>query len=279
MDLKIITPIFTIGKLLALTPSTTKNLSPTSFQKLYSILVFLFYICGTTLSFVNRKSHYSKLSVMQLVLRVLLDVDLFVHSFYTVIVVGLFKRHQWIIIITKLETVQYENDNERRYYSTFVVSHLVLLLMTVFAFYVWIDFFGVDFLQLYLVEYLQMYSQFFYTLSACTILKMILSRYRHQNIAVTQKLKSGKQLSAPILYQIKRNLLVLRQIVDIFNDVFGWTVLLNVFFGALRSLIYLDVALKGDDSFNSDNHFENSLQILSHVGVILFYWVSVLFCI
>jgi hypothetical protein len=130
MDLKIITPIFTIGKLLALTPSTTKNLSPTSFQKLYSILVFLFYICGTTLSFVNRKSHYSKLSVMQLVLRVLLDVDLFVHSFYTVIVVGLFKRHQWIIIITKLETVQYENDNERRYYSTFVVSHLVLLLVT-----------------------------------------------------------------------------------------------------------------------------------------------------
>jgi hypothetical protein len=69
-----------------------------------------------------------------------------------------------------------------------------------------------------------------------------------------------------ILIKVKNNLVKLRQTVDSFNDLFGWTILLNVMFVALRSLIYFDVVLR----LNKELY---RLQIISHAGVMLFNWV------
>jgi hypothetical protein len=76
---------------------------------------------------------------MQFALRVLLDVNLYAHNFH---------------LRRNLETVEYHQNNETSPYLTFIISHLVLWSVTAFAFYVWIDFFGVAFLKLYNVEHL-----------------------------------------------------------------------------------------------------------------------------
>ncbi|KAJ3617749.1 hypothetical protein MTP99_006843 [Tenebrio molitor] len=91
---------------------------------------------------------------MQFALRVLLDVNLYAHNFHTTIVIGLFNRDKWSILRRNLETVEYHQNNETSPYLTFIISHLVLWSVTAFAFYVWIDFFGVAFLKLYNVEHL-----------------------------------------------------------------------------------------------------------------------------
>jgi hypothetical protein len=99
MDFEIITKIFAIGKYLALTPPGTTNVSPTLFQKLYVVLVFSVYIAGIVINFYSRNSLYlvANLPTMQLVVRVLLTANLLAHSYYSIIVVGLLKRHKWIV--------------------------------------------------------------------------------------------------------------------------------------------------------------------------------------
>jgi hypothetical protein len=75
-----------------------------------------------------------------------------------------------------------------------------------------------------------------------------------------------------ILLKVKRNLLVLKETVDHFNDIFGWAILLNIFFGSLRGLIYLDDAIKGVDSIK--NVSKNYWQTASQFFFVLLFWVS-----
>jgi hypothetical protein len=265
MDFEIITKIFAIGKYLALTPAGTTNVSPTLFQKLYVVFVFSVYIAGIVINFYSRNSLYLNLPTMQLVLRVLLTADLLAHSYYSIIVVGLFKRHKWIVLIKNLKSVENKNSTIRWYYLLFVWSHILLLLVTTFIFYAWIKRLGLEFFKIYLGEYLQMYALFFNTLLCRIVLKMILTRYRHQSTLMSH-LVGKKNPQLHILIKVKNNLVKLRQTVDSFNDLFGWTILLNVMFVALRSLIYFDLVLR----LNKD---EYALQIISHAGVMLFNWV------
>jgi hypothetical protein len=167
---------------------------------------------------------------VQFALRVLLDVNLYAHNFHTTIVIGLFKRDKLSILRRNLETVEYHQNNEISPYLTFIISHLVVLWsVTAFAFYVWIDFFGVAFLKLYNVQYLQMYSQFFYILVAFIILKMVRSKYNYQNVYLKEQLLIRKSLPVLILIKTQNNVLVLRETLNIINDIFGWTILLNIF--------------------------------------------------
>jgi hypothetical protein len=145
MDIEIITKIFAIGKYLALTPAGITNVSPTLFQKLYVVFVFSAYIAGIVINFYSRNSLYLKLPTMQLVVRVLLTANLLAHSYYSIIVVGLLKRHKWIVLIKNLKSVENKNSTTRWYYMIFVGSHILLLLMTTFTFYAWINLLGLDF--------------------------------------------------------------------------------------------------------------------------------------
>jgi hypothetical protein len=275
MDLGPIKTIFSFGSLLALTPPKIENVTISTPRKLYIIAVFLFYSVWSIVIFISRKSHYSRLALIPSVLQILLEVDLLTYGFYTLIVVGLMKRKQWSLLIRNLERVECEVNNKKSLYWIFFVSNAIYFGMIAFTFYVWVDVLGLKFLKFYCVESLQVYSQFFYIVLGCLILKMIQSRYKYQKFLLNRHLTlARKQLSNLILLKVKRNLLVLKETVDHFNDIFGWPILLNIFFASLRGLIYLDNAIKGADSI--DNVPQNYWQVASHIVVVLFYWVSLI---
>jgi hypothetical protein len=115
------------------------------------------------------------------------------HNFFIIIIISMFKQWKLTISIKNLKTVGYHQVNERSPCLTFIISHLVLRTVTVFAFYVWIDFFSVSLLKLYCGEYLLLYSQFFYTLRACIILKMVLLRYRDQTVFLKEQVTSRRR--------------------------------------------------------------------------------------
>jgi gustatory receptor len=261
--------VFMIGKYLALTPTNPKDMSPTRFHKFYAIFVFSCYALDTINSFYNRRSFYLKLSMMQVVLRVLLTTDLIANTFYSIIVACLLKRHKWSVLIKNLRVVENKSSTMRWYYFTFVALHVLLLTMAILTFYVWIEFFGLDFFKLYLGEYLQIYLLFFNNMTTCIVLGLMLTRYRYQNTLMS-RLVTRKLLHLPLLTKIKNNLFVLRQTVDAFNDLFGWSILFNIFFGGLRSLICFDVLL----SFRGNGLGANALQMFFHLEVMLFHLVS-----
>jgi hypothetical protein len=157
----------------------------------------------------------------------------------------------------------------------FFVSNAIYLAVSVYTVSVWTRALGVRFVNTYIFELLPVYSQFFITVSICVILKMIQSRYKYQKVLLIRHFtQARKQLSYLILLKIKRSLLVLKDAVDLFNDIFGWNILLSIFFGALRSLIYIETTIRREDNVRGHDVAENYWQAAARVSYAFFYWVS-----
>ncbi|CAH1380236.1 unnamed protein product, partial [Tenebrio molitor] len=249
MDLGAIKTIFSFGSLLALTPPKIQDLTITTPRKLYTVAMFLLHLIGLSTILVSKKWQFSQSMFLSSVLRILHEAVLFTCSFYTLIVVGLTKRRQWFLLVRHLGRVECEINNAKSLYMIFFVSNAIYLAVSVYTVSVWTRALGVRFVNTYIFELLPVYSQFFITVSICVILKMIQSRYKHQKILLIRHFtQARKQLSYLILLKIKRSLLVLKDAVDLFNDIFGWNILLSIFFGALRSLIYIETTIRREDN-------------------------------
>jgi hypothetical protein len=125
--------------------------------------------------------------------------------------------------------VECEPNNKKSLHFIFFVSNAADAVMIVFVFYIWIKIIGgARLFKMHTLEFLQAYSQSFYNVLALVILPMILSRYKYQYFLLNQHFApTRKQLSKVVLLKIKRNLLVLREVVDLFCNIFGWTILLS----------------------------------------------------
>jgi hypothetical protein len=86
--------------------------------------------------------------------------------------------------------------------------------------------------------------------------------------------QAPKQLSQLTLLKVKRSLLVLKDAVDLFNDIFGWNILLSIFFGAVRSLIYIETTVRREENVGGHDVSENYWQVAARVSYAFFYWVS-----
>jgi hypothetical protein len=272
MDLGAVETIFSFGKLLGLTPSTTKNLTVSTPRKIYIISIFLFCSVCSTILLVQQVSRYSNLTLIHSALEILLQVVLFAHSFYILIVSGLLKQRQWSQLLRNLQRVECEPSNKKSLHLIFFLPNAAYAVTIVFVFYAWIKIVGgAKLFKMHTLESLQAYSQSFYNVLACVVLQMILSRYKNQYFLLNQHFApTRKQLSKVVLLKVKRNLLVLRETVDLFNDIFGWTILLSIFFGGLRGLTYLDKAIKENDHRGP----QHQMQMAAHVVFLLVFWVS-----
>ncbi|CAH1380228.1 unnamed protein product, partial [Tenebrio molitor] len=209
------------------------------------------------------------------VLRILQEVVLFAYSFYTLIVAGLTKRRQWFLLVRILTRVECEIKNEKSLYIIFFVSNVMYLVLSVYTLFLWTKVLGVTFIETFFFELLPVYSQFFITVSTCLILKMIQSRYKYQKVLLNLHFTHArKQFSHMILLNVKRNLLALKDAVDLFNDIFGWNTLLNIFFIAVRSLYFLDSVIKKENSLASRVP-ESNWQVVGRSSFMLIFWVGI----
>ncbi|KAH0808189.1 hypothetical protein GEV33_014602 [Tenebrio molitor] len=259
-----------------LTPPKIQDLTITTPRKLYTVAMFLLHLIGLTTILMLKKWHFSQSIFLSTILRILHEAILFAYSFYTLIIAGLTKRRQWFLLVRHLERVECEINNAKSLYMIFFVSNAIYLAVSVYTVSVWTRALGFRFVNTYVFELLPVYSQFFITVSICVILKMIQSRYKHQKILLIRHFtQARKQLSYLILFKIKRSLLVLKDAVDLFNDIFGWNILLSIFFGAVRSLIYIETTVRREENVGDYDVSENYWQVAARVSYAFFYWFGI----
>ncbi|KAJ3620274.1 hypothetical protein MTP99_004240 [Tenebrio molitor] len=120
-------------------------------------------------------------------------------------------------------------------------------------------------------------SQLFYVVLRCIILEMLLCRYQHQNYLVLQ---AGSRAHFhnlfKILTKIKRNLLLMKTAIDLFNDIFGWTTLLNIFSISVRTLIHIDIFITKGSSLYLTTNTASILNTLYQITLLLIIWSGVL---
>jgi hypothetical protein len=267
MVVKILNTLFSIGNFLALTPSSLENRHPTFRQKLYLLFAFLFYTVGAMYCLYQRKFLYTFLPIISKILRLLTDFTLSAHNCYGVVLM-IFKRNQWFALTDKLRQVD-AADSERHYYWVFVLAHLAYAGCLTILSYSWIESFKSKFLRMFVVEYFQMYSLFFYVVLEHTVLKALLKRYRRQKQLM---LRNKKQIHKQILKKIKFNLLLLKETVNVFNDIFGWQILFSIMYVVLRSLLVFALSLNNGNPKIDSNTI--SINFIANTSTMLIFWVN-----
>jgi hypothetical protein len=272
MVVKILNTFFTLGNFLALTPSSVENRNPTVRQNFNLFLAFLFYAIGAMYCLYQRTILYTSLPAISLILRLLIDFTLYAHNCYSVVVMMFLKRDRWFALTDKLRQVD-AADNDKHYHFVFILMHSTYAACLAVLSYNWIESFGLQLLRFYLVEYFQMYSLFFYLVLEHTLLIAVLKRYRRQKLLIQ---RSKKRIHKLILKKIKCNLLLLKETVNVFNDIFGWQILFSIMYIVVRSLMFIMISLN-NIRVNFDNKtISFTSNVIANITQLVLFWVITL---
>jgi hypothetical protein len=274
MDTKIIDVIFGYGRILGLTPHS-KRLSEKliCLQKLYSFLIFTLLASLLSFYFFDLTYNIRPLST-QYILIVLLMLTYVTHDFYVFIIVKFCKGAKWFQMIQCLKRLPCHKNRFTLYHLQFVISQLVGVSFTIVGICIYSFFFTITYAFGILLICIEINSQLFYVVLRCIILEMLLCRYQHQNYLV---LKAGSQARFhnlfKILTKIKRNLLLMKTAIDLFNDIFGWTTLLNIFSISVRTLIHIDIFITKGSSLYLSTNPGSICSALYQITLLLLIWV------
>jgi hypothetical protein len=251
MDLEVIATIFTFGKFLALTPSSMNNHNPHCLQKFYEIcVVYLLQVTGFFANIYASCVVYQNLASMQLVLAILSDLIHFSYVFYILIVMMRVRRSRWFRLIKSLAAVQ-SAPKTIPLKLIFVASQLVYYCLTAFGAYADIDRASLTVAAFNMGVFYHFYAMFFYLVCESILLILLHSRYEGVSESLSQLIKGRSQLHSKqiveILKKIKKSVLTLKEGVEVFNDIFGWSILFTIFSCVNRTLVYIDVVIKHSD--------------------------------
>lgn len=262
MDSKIINTCLYFGKFLAFTPSTIQNKSLKFFQKIHPAVMFLIFTIWQIYSLYQRKEIYWGFSAIQLVLKIVTDIAMYAHIIHILIRVMILRYKKWYTlfkILLKFET----NKLTKKIYLFVVLPYLVFFVTGFINYSSWIRLIGIFFVKLYLIELFQTYSLLVYMILSIVVLKIMLENYRLQNHLLGDVTN---------LRKVRFNLFLLNKAVEIFNDIFGWTIPLTIFYSVARTLMYFDLFTK-DSITTSFNIKQSFIYVANNMVAGLIYWV------
>jgi hypothetical protein len=276
MDTKIIEVIFRFGHILWITPQSIKiNRKFTFIQKFCGLLIYVLLTSITYFYFFGIKLVSTNPSITLRILITLILITFAMHDFYILIIVKFHKQFQWFQLMKYLQNTQCHKNKFRRYYLQLVITHAIEVVLTLVAACIYLIFLDVVDVIGVLVICTEMHLQFFYLVLRCIILEMLLSRYQYQKLMLT-KVKQEKvliQYFLKVLVKTQNNLFILKEAVDVFNDIFGWTTLMSIFTTSLRTLVLLDGFIRNDGLFQLSNNTGTMIIIFYQIIILLKTWV------
>jgi hypothetical protein len=271
MDTKIIEVIFRFGHILSLTPQSVKlNRKFTYFQKFCNLLMFILLTISLNFYFFR-----IKLVSTQRILTNLMLIIFAMHDFYILIIVKFHKQFQWFHLIKYLQYTQCHKNKFKLYYLQFVITQSIEVILILVGVCIYFILFGVGNMIAIILISTELYLQSFYLVLRCIVLEMLWSRYQYQKL-VLLKVKPEKvliQYFLKVLVKTHHNLFILKETVDVFNDIFGWTTLMSIFSTSIRTLHLLDVFIRNDGPFQVSNSTGTMLSILYQIIIFLKSWV------
>jgi hypothetical protein len=272
MDTKIIDVLFRLGNLLLITPKSVRtNRKLTKCEKINGLMMFIFsqlcvhiYLFGILTK--------SPLSTVQKILMALLTTTFLIHNFYILIVVQFSKRTKWFRLIKYLESIPCHKCKFRLYCFQYAVPQLIVVAAVILRIL-----YDRNSTIVVLIMGIEISLQIFYVVLGCIVLEMLLSRYHYQNQVLLKVWSQRMQLQEilKVSREAKQSLFVLKSSVDIFNDIFGWTTLLNIFNASIRTLIYVDSFIKKQGPFLVSNDAGNTIATLIQVTFLFIMWVRI----
>ncbi|NP_001161925.1 gustatory receptor 54 [Tribolium castaneum] len=248
MSFKLLRLVLKVGHFFAITPGFRKNRT-TCPEKIYAYGVVAFITLGVAVSVFYRAKDYAKFIHIKAVVQITLDATLYVQNIYTVLT-ALTKKPLWFKLLKNLKMVQNHNNiREKSHYCLFVASNCFFWSYQSYMSYIFANIMGLEFYKQFAIEYFQMYVLFFVNFAFFVVVKMLLVRYRNLTKQLRFKLRFFEKLGnrrlgfVQRLDQIQFDICLLKEGVDLVNDIFGWQILFLITYATLQILVYLHLAV------------------------------------
>lgn len=276
MSFKLLKLILKVGYFLALTPGFKQTRIRSLPHKIYAYCMVVFITVGVGVSVFYREKDYAKFIHIKAVVQISLDLTLYIQNIYTILT-SLKKKFMWYQLLKNLKILQNHNNiRENSNYLLFVASNCFFWGYQSYMSYIFARRMGDEFFKQFAIEYFQMYTLFFVNFLYFVVIKMLLVRYQALTNILRYKLKFlDKQDNHRFRYRlhnlnrIQYDLCLLKETVDIANEIFGWQTLFIITYATLQILAYLHlIVMLG---------FKNVYMIIYIIGVIFWHIVSLFY--
>lgn len=276
MNCRLLDRLFRIGKMAAVTPSSMETRTENHPRKFYAALLIILFSVGTICS-LSAKSFHTHFIHIKMVVNILIDFNLYFFQCYVLLLATFYKREKWYKLIKNLRTPENATETYKLpFYFVFLVSNLFYWAISVVSSYIFWKNFGItEYFRKYFVEQIMSYWRFFYIFLLCTVLQVILNRYKGIYLIIYKEFNQKPINFALFTNSIQKSefyINLMKESVDIFNDIFGWPITLIISYATLQILNYLDDILMG---FNILPEIKDSIITkISNVGIIIISFVS-----
>ncbi|EFA09285.1 gustatory receptor 76 [Tribolium castaneum] len=268
MDVKTIDTIFQLGKFALLTPKSRSEKTPSLGRKIYAFILMVFLTVGALVNIVCKIPHYQTLGLMQMVLRVLSDFSLLLSTVFALVMVKTTTRG-WYHLIRNLSQVCGSGTSRKTAFVAWFVSETLILICMQVAFMRKAAF---RFIQTHFFQILQIFFIFFRAVTGITVLHMVKQCYHSQKEIIRKGFEA--------LPSVEHNLLLLKEAVSCFNDIFGWNFFYFIIFGICRTLVLIDDNVKSPKGMITRVVYYNfSLEVLGGLVILVKFWTYALYFI
>lgn len=263
MGFKTVELIFKMGKFLAVTPSSTNTKNESFSQQIYILCVFVFFVLASISSLIEN-NFFKEDNPMKFTMAYIVETVLDGFNFYTMITLNFSKRSLWFDLFRNLsKKIKVESSGGKKLSGkiSFFVSNAIYGVFLSYCSCLWFTHIQWSFFARYGLRELQIYVQFFFKLLTNEILKMFLVRYKRLNsllkthLSYRRRLKNiSKTIPLKLIRQTVTHMIFLRTTQEMFNDLFGWPLLLIVAYTTVQFLnailfMFSDVPFSPSETF------------------------------
>jgi hypothetical protein len=229
MALQVLSFVFKLGKMLALTPSSLTIKPESVISKLYNVLI-LSLLTGGVFVEISEKNFYSELIFVKKVVCIFGDLIIYILNFYSIIVLGLAKKKSWKDLMENLESTEYlvriQNRKRDRIWYCLGIGLANLYYFASISYMVYVRYKSMGWRYL---NHVQGYLDLYQKLIQWVIIKMVLARYKGlKSLLSAYKQKNQNRQFSNDLKRFEYIMSQLKTTVDVFNELFGWPLLLMI---------------------------------------------------
>ncbi|RZC37406.1 7tm 7 domain containing protein, partial [Asbolus verrucosus] len=136
------------------------------------------------------------------------------------------------VINFNITTVEGEPRRKMPYYSVFVLVHLYYIILHSWSIFRWFP--GMEW-HIFLISWPSQFIVYFYFFLLYALVEMFLARYRRLNSSLLQL----QDIHLTMVKRIAGNMQLLREAVNIFNDLFGWPIFFLISASTLNFLLMI----------------------------------------
>ena len=277
MGFQLLSFVFRVGGLIAASPPSINLSPPTWTRKLYNTMIFALFVYRIV-SLMKAREFFLTRERINLIEYNLTYWSTCAQNFYIMVVLNLYKHNKWVRLLECLKTsgelLQIPNNKKSKPFIIFFTTNLLHLTVNGGILYI-LSWARTNYLQEYFVIHFHIYLDFFNKCLSYVILQMITTRYKRlRRIILTNTKKS--QIRPSFLKKVEYSVRFLKNTVDAYNDLFGWSVFFTIAFTILHiinAVTYL-LFMPGSLNFFQQILIQLSLIFGILVSSAIFVWLQ-----